>query len=172
MEHKPETCRPRASRRPGAKLYQNPVVEAAPSHDGSPIFTAYTTDEYDSKRPLFALVVYVTVAEASDPSYVRDLALQIHKGMGRERRAHMIRDYRRDRIELVGVPEKRQRDDGESESDKTCVARCQTHYLAEVASRMATGESNFFLPPTFDPTDYTRRPTVIRRLCYIALPSG
>ena len=151
---------------------QIPVVEVAPSHDGAPTFTAYTTDENNSDRPLFALVVYVTTEQASQPDYVRDLSLQIHKGTERERRSRMIRNYRRDRIEVVGLPKKKKPDgnddlnqsDSEEESDEACAARCQAHYLAEVAARTATGSVDFFLPPTFNPSSYTRQLLILRQL--------
>ncbi|KAK3933772.1 putative arca-like protein [Diplogelasinospora grovesii] len=135
------------------------VVEAAPSHDGAPCFTAYTVDEENKTRPLFALRIYDTRPNAGDVDETRDLAIKIHEGTEFER-CDRAPTYDRDRIEVVGLP----MPSADVTSDEQRIEICKAHHMAEVAARNKLGSADFYIPATFEVDGWWRGLVIIDRL--------
>ncbi len=134
-------------RPPRRILPKEHVVEQAPSHDGTPCFTAYSIDAENKERPLFSLRVYDTRPEAGNAETIRTLALKIQEGTEAERcEAQPAVD--RDRIEVVGLPLP------PDASNEQRFAVCRAHHLVEIAARKAARKADFYIPATHDNYGY------------------
>lgn len=151
----PEERPEEGGRRPRKIPPRENVVEPAPSHDGTPCFTAYWRDVERSSRPLFALRIYDVRPEAGDSA--KALALAIHQGTLPERQDEML-DRDRDRIEVVALPM------ALDSSEEQRIEACKSHHMAEVASCQASHTTDFYLPAHFDTTGYWRALIIIDRL--------
>jgi hypothetical protein len=143
-------------KRPRKNSPKETGVEPAPSHDGSPCFTAYTVDCYENSRPQFVLRIYDTAPAAGNPDRTRDLALKVHKGTELER---CLGPYEtdRDRIEVVGLPLP------QDASDEQRAEVCMAHHMTEVSFRWQR-HPDFYLPATFDSMGWWRAAVVLERL--------
>ncbi|KAI1399494.1 hypothetical protein F4819DRAFT_464778 [Hypoxylon fuscum] len=129
--------------------YPKVVVERAPNHDNTnPCFTAWelcveASDDIPDvsapgsaeQRPKLSVQMYDTTLEAGDDEHIRALVRRIY-----EETEDRIGNCR---IDLYGLP---MPVDTEGEER---VTRCVAHQKAEIATRNATGRSDFFIPPTF-----------------------
>ncbi|KAF7524403.1 hypothetical protein G7054_g11421 [Neopestalotiopsis clavispora] len=142
------------------------TVEQAPSHDGSPTYASYRTlptpGNNNEKRPLFALRVYDTTAEAGSPDHVRRMAEAIYDRTWRHRST--VGRAAPDRIEVVGLPVVLNSDDEAitADHDEQLARRCRDHHAAEMTARK--GARDWYLPGTFETDAYRYSIQVITRL--------
>ncbi|KAF3024986.1 hypothetical protein E8E14_013931 [Neopestalotiopsis sp. 37M] len=143
------------------------IVEQAPSHDRSPTYAAYrnlpTGD--NEMRPLFALRLYDTTAEAGSPDHVRRVAGVIHDRTWRHRST--VGRAAPDRIEVAGLPAAIVSDNQATtaDHDEQLARRCRDHYLAEMAARKSAGQQrDWYIPGTFETDAYRFSIQVITRL--------
>ena len=125
------------------------IIERAPNHDNkNPCFTAWELRSMTPGlpaiprfRPKWSIQMYDTTPQAGDEDHIRALVTKIHEdtlesrgGMGRNRP---------DRIDLYGMPMP------VDTPEEVRVAQCVAHQRAEIAARNATGNGDFFIPPSF-----------------------
>jgi hypothetical protein len=124
------------------------VIEEAPTHDGTPCFTAWQAYwERDDQgcqyldtrsRPLFSIQIYDTTPNSRDKQHLRALAEHIHKSTWDDR-TMSGENQLQDRLDVYGLA--LPADTPESER----ITRCVAHQRAEIEARNSTGKSDFYI---------------------------
>lgn len=127
------------------------IIEAAPSHDGTPTTAGYWLLE-PMQRPLYAHRIYDTTPDAAIPGRAAELAKTINERTWDYRMRSGCGQY--DRIEIVALPMP------ENTTAEERVSKCKAHHIAEMSNR----EADWHLPRTFRDNDYQRAIIIIGRL--------
>lgn len=138
---------------PPVKIREIYVVEEAPSHDETPCYTAWIKVELLSEIPQgfsasdfsninnysrWSIPIYDTTPASDSPEYLSALAEALHRETIEER---FLNDRGEpDRIDVWGIPLPT------NTSEEERIAKCKAHFLAEVASRNASGNPEFYMP--------------------------
>lgn len=137
---------------PPVQIRQHSVVEEAPSHDGTPCFTAWLRDEIvkvpqgwlasdfsmDNTIPKLSLQIYDTTPGSNNPDHLKTLAETLHKDTRQERLSQCREEA--DRIDVWGMPL------ATNTSVEERIAKCKAHVLAEISSRDKDGNTDFIIP--------------------------
>ncbi|KAJ4308971.1 hypothetical protein N0V94_009138 [Neodidymelliopsis sp. IMI 364377] len=151
MSHDPER-RLSTGGLPPIKICEQYVIEEAPSHDGTPCYTAWVREEivqvphgwsasdFDiaNKRPQWSLQIYDTTSQAVNPDHLKSLVETFHKETRKEH--GIIGRNQPTRIDIWGMPFTT--DTIEEEK----IAKCKAHILAEIAARETSGDDDFHVP--------------------------
>ena len=138
--------------KPPVQIREEYIIEEAPSHDGTPCFTAWikpgivevpqgwSASDFPvaDERPQWSLQIYDTTPQSDDAEHLRSLARALHQETREERES-----YGRgapDRIDVWGMPL------SVDVSDEERVAKCKGHSLAEAASRNTAENPGFSIP--------------------------
>ncbi|KAI0377078.1 hypothetical protein F5Y04DRAFT_264993 [Hypomontagnella monticulosa] len=136
---------------PPVKTRERYVVEEAPSHDGTPGFTAWVRREivevpkgwsqsdfgFEDERPEWTLQIYDTTPGSDNPDHLKALAEKLFRELREEREFYDRGEP--DSINVWGMPL------APDISEEERIAKCKAHLLAEAASREATGNEDLFI---------------------------
>lgn len=154
---------------PPIKVRKRYVVEEAPSHGGTPCFTAWARQEIAEipqgwsasdftiadVRPQWSLQIYDTTPHAASPEHLRKLAVMLHTETREEREGGGR--GRPDRFDVWGMP------CAEDASDVESLAKCKAHLLAAIAARESSGENGFHVPELHGHYQWMRARLIIDR---------
>ncbi|MBE3050256.1 hypothetical protein IMZ48_48720 [Candidatus Bathyarchaeota archaeon] len=141
------------------------VVEEAPSHDGTPCFSAWQDDkpvderytEFVSHgRPKYSIQIYDTTPNSRDPQHVKAVAEEIHKATFSTRCNESDPDEH-DRLDVWGFALPAET------SEEERVTRCIAHMKAEIVARNMTGKTDFYIPGTYDRDNYRRALVIVNK---------
>lgn len=141
------------------------VVEEAPSHDGTPCFSAWECSraadpQYrhlePGTRPKYSIQIYDTTPGSGNLEHLKALAGDIHKGTCEHRTLGNDSDWN-DRLDVysLAMPHRTPLDDR--------VRRCIAHQKAEIVSRNLSGRSDFYISGTYRKRDHRRVLFIVAR---------
>lgn len=154
---------------PPLKCRLHYVVEEAPSHDGTPCFTAWvraviakvpkgwcSSDfRIDDERPEWSIQIYDTTPGSDNSDHLKSLAKTLHEETWEEREGYGR--GKPDRIDVWGIPLPT------TVSDEERIEKCKAHFMAETASREVAACDGFHISLLDDDDDWQRGIVIIDR---------